>query len=128
MSLCPVIVKSIFMKQITTHTLNSDLKSRLAEWGFSDTFAGYIADFSTLIIILLSSIIIYYIARFIINKVLKRLVEKSSSKWDDHLYEQKVFTRLVLLLPALVLQVSLEPSISKYPEAIRIISLGLHLI
>jgi miniconductance mechanosensitive channel len=115
------------MNQISTHTLNSGVKATLTDWGFSDTFAGYLADFSSLIIILVTSIIIYYIARFIINKVLKRVVEKSSSKWDDHLYEQKVFTRLALLLPALVLKVSLAPSIAKYPEAIKFIELGLHL-
>jgi miniconductance mechanosensitive channel len=115
------------MKQITTHNLNTGFKSTLTEWGFSDVFAGYLADFSSLIVILLSSIIVYYIAKFIINKILKRLVEKSSSKWDDHLYEQKVFTRLAMMLPALVLQVSLAPSISKYPDAIKVIELGLHL-
>jgi miniconductance mechanosensitive channel len=115
------------MQQITTHTLNTGFKATLVEWGFSDRFAGYFADFSSLIIILLSSIVVYYIAKFIINQFLKRLVERSTSKWDDHLYEQKVFTRLVLLLPALVLKVSLAPSIAKYPEAIRIIELGLHL-
>jgi miniconductance mechanosensitive channel len=115
------------MQQITTHSLNHGLKSTLTEWGFSDTFAGYLADFSSLIIILLSSVIVYYIAKVVINQILKRLVERSSSKWDDHLYEQKVFTRLALLLPALVLQVSLAHSISKYPEAIKLIELGLHL-
>ncbi len=107
--------------------MNHGLKSTLTEWGFSDTFAGYLADFSSLIIILLSSVIVYYIAKVVINQILKRLVERSSSKWDDHLYEQKVFTRLALLLPALVLQVSLAHSISKYPEAIKLIELGLHL-
>ena len=115
------------MQQITTHTLNHGLKSTLMDWGFSGTFAGYLADFSSLIAILFTSIIVYYIAKFIINKFLKKLVEKSSSKWDDHLYEQKVFTRLALMLPALVLQVSLAPSISEYPIAIRYIELGLHL-
>jgi len=115
------------MQQITTHSLNHGLKSNLTEWGFSDTFAGYLADFSSLIVILLSSVIVYYIAKVVINQILKRLVERSSSKWDDHLYEQKVFTRLALLLPALVLQVSLAHSISKYPEAIKFIELGLHL-
>lgn len=115
------------MQQISTHTLNKGLKGTLTEWGLSDTFAGYLADFSSLIIILLASIIVYYIAKFIINQFLKRLVERSSSKWDDHLYEQRVFTRLVLLLPAIVLKVSLAPSISKYPEAIKFIELGLHL-
>ena len=107
--------------------MNTGVKTTLTEWGFSDLFAGYLADFSTLILILLSSIIVYYIAKFIINQFLKRLVERSVSKWDDHLYEQKVFTRLALLLPALVLQVSLVPSISKYPEAIKFIELGLHI-
>jgi miniconductance mechanosensitive channel len=115
------------MQQITTHSLNTGLRAKLTEWGFSDTFAGYLADFSSLIIILFSSIIVYYIAKFIINHLLKRLVERSASKWDDHLYEQRVFTRLAMLLPALVLQVSLVPSISKYPEAIKFIGLGLHL-
>ncbi len=115
------------MQEITTHTLTRGLKSTLTDWGFSDTFAGYLADFSTLIIILCCSIIVYYIAKFIINNFLKRLVERSTSKWDDHLYEQKVFTRLAMLLPALVLQVSLVPSISQYPVAIRYIELGLHL-
>ena len=115
------------MQELTTHSINTGLKSTLTEWGFSDTFAGYLADFSSLIIILVSSIVVYYIAKFIINKFLKRLVERSASKWDDHLYEQKVFTRLAMMLPALVLQVSLAPSIAKYPEAIKYIELGLHL-
>jgi len=115
------------MQQITTHTLNHGLKSTLIEWGFSDTFASYLADFSSLIIILISSIIVYYIAKLFINHFLKRLVEKSTSKWDDHLYTNKVFTRLALLLPALVLQVSLVPSISEYPKAIKYIELVLHL-
>jgi miniconductance mechanosensitive channel len=115
------------MHELNTGNLNTGFKAKLAGWGFSDTFAGYLADFSTLIIILLSSIVIYYIAKYIINKVLKRLVDRSSSKWDDHLYEQRVFTRLALLLPALVLKVSLAASISKYPEAIKFIELGLHL-
>lgn len=115
------------MSQITTHTLSRGFKGTLTEWGFSDTFAGYLADFSSLIIILFTSVIVYYIAKFIINHFLKRLIEKSSSKWDDHLHEQRVFTRLALLLPAIVLNVSLVPSISKYPEAIKFIGLGLHL-
>jgi miniconductance mechanosensitive channel len=115
------------MDPINTHTLNQGVKTTLTDWGFSSTLAGYLADFSSLIIILFSSIIVYYIAKVIINSVLKRLVETSSSKWDDHLYEQKVFTRLAMLLPALVLKVSLVPSISKYPDAIKVIEVGLHL-
>ena len=117
------------MQDINTSTsaLNHAVRETLAGWGFSDQFAGYMADFSSLFLIFLISVVVYYIAKIIINKFLKNLVERSSSKWDDHLYEQKVFTRLALLLPALVLKVSLTPSIATYPEAIKFIELGLHL-
>ncbi len=112
----------------TIHAQNfhDAFKTALTYWGMADKFAEYIADFSALIAILIASIIIYYIAKIIINRILKRLIDKSSSQWDDYLYEEKVFTRLALLLPALFLQVALAPTISEYPEAIRIIGIILH--
>jgi miniconductance mechanosensitive channel len=113
------------MNPVNTDTFHETLKSTLTGWGFSGHIAEYIADFSLLIIILMASIIIYYITKVIINRILRRLVEKSNSKWDDFLYEEKVFTRLALLLPALFLQVALTPTISEYPEAIRIIGIVL---
>lgn len=115
------------MEDITAKTINSGLRATLTDWGFNEKFAVYVADFSSLIIILLATIAVYYITKFIINRILKRIVERSAGKWDDHLYNQKVFTRLAMLLPAIVLEVSLTPSISQYPEAIRFISMGLHL-
>lgn len=115
------------MKEINTQTLYTGLKATLVNWGLTPGYAGYMADFSSLIIILAASIIVYYISKIIINNFLKRLIEKSTSKWDDHLYEQKVFTRLALLLPALVLEVSLDASIHDYPAAIKIIESGLNI-
>lgn len=115
------------MEGVSTQNFHESIKSLLMEWGFSDRFAGYLSDFSVLIIILIASIITYIIARFVINRVFRRLIERSQSKWDDYLYEEKVFTRLALLLPALVLQVALAPTISEYPEAIRIIGIALRL-
>ena len=115
------------MQEITTQTIYTGLKATLTHWGFNDTIACYCADFSSLIIILVSSIVVYFIAKIIINKILKRIVEKSASKWDDHLYNERVFIRLAMLLPALVLKVSLATSIAQYPDAIKIIELGLNL-
>ncbi len=115
------------MEDITAKTIHTGVSKMLTDWGFNDRFAIYVADFSSLIIILLASIAVYYLAKIVINRILRRLVERSSSKWDDHLYNQKVFTRLAMLLPAIVLKVSLAPSISQYPEAIGFIEMGLHL-
>lgn len=115
------------MKEIDTGGLSVLIRDTLEKWGFSGKLAQYIGDFSVLFLILLITIIIYYIAKLIINHFLKKLVERSASKWDDHLYEQRVFTRLALLLPALVLKVALVPSISGYPGAISVITVGLHI-
>lgn len=112
---------------VNTDQIQNGLRALLLKWGFGETFSASIVDFSVLFIILVISVILYYLTRFFINRVLKRLVERSENKWDDHLYGQKVFTRLALMIPALILQASLGPSISKYPEAITVISLLLKL-
>jgi miniconductance mechanosensitive channel len=103
------------------------LHDLLLRWGFSEKLTGYIVDFSVLVIILFVSVIIYYILKIIINRFLKRLVERSASKWDDYLYEERVFTRLTMLVPALILQVSLPAAISTHPQAIHYLGVGLKL-
>jgi miniconductance mechanosensitive channel len=114
------------MNPVNAQNFHDTFKNTLMNWGISGEYSEYAADFAALVIILFASIIIYYITKFIINRILKRLIEKSTSQWDDYLYEEKVFTRLALLLPALFLQVALTPTISEYPEAIRIIGIILH--
>ena len=121
-----IINTSLIMTDISTQSLHSGLEETLLKWGLNHTLSRYLADFSSLFFILVSSIVVYYIAKVIINQVLKRLVEKSTSKWDDHLYEQRVFTRLAMLLPALVMKVSLAASIPEYPSAISFIETGLN--
>ena len=108
-------------------TFNDKMRAFLSSNGISGSWADYISDFSLLFMILVISILVYYITKLIINRILRRLIKRSTSKWDDHLYEQRVFTRLAMLLPAIILQIALEPSISNYPEAIHHISLFLRL-
>ena len=112
---------------VNVQNLAGGLKTFLLNHGFGETAASYIVDFSSLFLVLLISVIVYQLVKFLINKVLKRMVEKSENKWDDHLYEQKVFTRLALLLPLMILQVSLVPTISDYPKAVDILNVILKL-
>jgi len=103
------------------------VRTFFTDHGFSETTSMYLADFSILVLILLITILVYYITKLIINHFLRRLVQRSASKWDDHLYEQRVFTRLAMLLPAFILQVALTPTLSAYPDSIRVISIILKL-
>jgi miniconductance mechanosensitive channel len=115
------------MKGIETYGLMEKFREILLRWGFSEKLSNYIVDFSGLFIVLLVSIIVYQIVKYLINRVLKRIVMRSASKWDDHLYEQKVFSRLALIIPALILEVSLKPAISGYPATIHLIEILLGL-
>jgi len=108
-------------------SFSEKLKQALLDLGISESASGYLVEFSSLILIFLSSVVVYYIVKFIVNRVLKRLVERSASKWDDHLYEQRVFTRLALLIPALVVNVSLEMLIPSHPVAVKYIQMGVSL-
>lgn len=81
--------------------------------------------FAYLLVVLAASVVAYYIVKLIINNILKRLIEKSKSKWDDYLYEHRVFTRLALLIPAVVLEISLQVASSNLPEGVRFIEMGL---
>jgi miniconductance mechanosensitive channel len=107
------------MTTIETKSLTESLRELLIQWGFADNITNYIVDFLGLFIVLLVSILVYYIIKYIINRVLKRMVLRSKSKWDDHLYEQKVFTRLALIVPVLILEVFLPTTISDYPKVIH---------
>ena len=117
----------LLITDVNVQHFGSGLKSLLLSWGFGENAANYIADFSSLFFVLLIAMIIYQLVKFLINRVLKRMVDKSENKWDDHLYGQKVFTRLALLLPLMILQVSLGLTISDYPYAVKIIAIILKL-
>ncbi|MBE0648556.1 MAG: mechanosensitive ion channel family protein [Bacteroidales bacterium] len=107
------------------NTYGDKFKDLMLNWGLNETWAGYIVDFSALIILLIISIIVYYITKYIINRVLKQLVLRSASKWDDHFYKEKVFTRLGLLIPPFFIKVGVPLALSSYPLASKYIQLGL---
>jgi len=115
------------MNEIKVQHIESGFKNTLLNLGFSDTVADYFTDFSYLFIVLAASLVVYYVAKFIITHILKRLIERSKSKWDDYLLEYRVFTRLALLLPPFVLQVSIHTVTSRFPEVVHYISMGLNI-
>ncbi|MGA3012992.1 MAG: mechanosensitive ion channel domain-containing protein [Bacteroidales bacterium] len=113
------------MKAYHSYTFTERFRELLVQWGFSEKISGYIVDFFGLFIVLVASILVYYILKFIINRFLKKIILKSKSKWDDYLYENKVFTRLCLIVPALIINLFVTSVISDYPKAIHFIQVVL---
>src|SRR5512138_671250 len=95
------------MPSVSKLNLYDPFKQTMLNWGFGETWATYASDFSSVFILLAVTVIIYYILKFIIQRILKRLIAKSRSKWDDYLYEHKVFSRLAMIVPPLVLDLFL---------------------
>jgi miniconductance mechanosensitive channel len=115
------------MKIMTEYTFAEKLRETLLHMGLSDKISGYIVDFSVLFIIFLSSVMVYYILKFILNRFIKKLIDRSVSKWDDYLHEEKVFTRIALLIPALIIQFFLNSAVTSHPHAIHMIEVVLRL-
>lgn len=115
------------MKEFHHYTFTEQFRDLLVSWGFSDKISNYIVDFFGLFIVFIASIIVYYILKFIINRFLKKVIIRSKSKWDDYLYENKVFTRLCMIVPALIIDLFLTSIISDYPKAIHFIKVVLEI-
>jgi miniconductance mechanosensitive channel len=106
-------------------TFNDRFREFLLERGLPENWSVWIADFSSLFFLVAITTVIYYILKFIIQRILKRLIERSRSKWDDYLYEHKVFSRLAMLVPPLILEMFLPNLVDGYPVAVQYINLGL---
>lgn len=59
----------------------------------------------------------HWIARAIISRQMKRLVEKTHTTFDDHLVELRVFDRLSLLVPGIVLYLTLPAAMFESGDA-----------
>jgi miniconductance mechanosensitive channel len=71
--------------------------------GFGSSLSPLLSTFTLVIIVIFLSWFANFIAKVIIRKVVTKIVKKTSTTWDDIFLEQKVFTRLSHLAPALVI-------------------------
>jgi miniconductance mechanosensitive channel len=98
-----------------------DIKNHLLNWGIEENYAVVInVIFGFILIILLAYLSDIITRKFLVN-LIARIVKKSSTSWDDILYEKKVFSRLAHLAPAIVLYYSLGYVLTDYPSLINIL-------
>jgi miniconductance mechanosensitive channel len=90
----------------------------LIQLGISPESAARTAGISDFLLVLLIGVIIYYISKFIINRVLKRIALKTASNWDDVLIEHKVFQRMAFLVPGILIYQSISVTLDDFPGLI----------
>lgn len=100
--------------------ININLEQYITEWliklGIGNNFIAPIKLIIILAIVILFAYISYIITKKIIVVFIGKIVRKSKNKWDDILYEKKVFSRLAQIAPALVIYYSTVSFLDDYPE------------
>jgi miniconductance mechanosensitive channel len=91
------------------------LKELFINAGLSYSLSSLLSTIGLVIIVLLLSWLSNFAAKVIILKVVTRIVKTTTSTWDDIFLEQKVFTRLSHLAPALVIWFMAGWALKTYP-------------
>jgi miniconductance mechanosensitive channel len=94
------------------------ITSWLTKLGFSPETASKTAGISDFIMVILLGVIVYYITKFIIIRILKRIAVRTVSTWDDTLLEHKVFQRMAFLVPGIMVYQSIPVTLDDFPGLI----------
>jgi len=91
------------------------LKELLIGAGLGSSLSVFLSTVILASVVLLLSWLSNLLTKFIIRKVVVRIVSKTTSIWDDILLEQKVFLRLSHYAPALVIWLMAGWALKEYP-------------
>ncbi len=87
--------------------LSRGVKQWLIDSGLSNLFATALTDYMWLIGLFLLSVIVFYITKNIVYRLIRRMARRSKTPFDDFLIERKFFARLCYLVPAYLFQMLL---------------------
>ena len=80
-----------------------------------------IAEGIAAVSLLVLGILLYFLARFIISKTVHVLIKKTPSKYDDLLIKNKVFVRICLLIPAILIKYYIKDALPDFSAGSAII-------
>jgi miniconductance mechanosensitive channel len=90
----------------------------LRQTGVSDTIAFTIKGFLFVLMLVLLCVLVNWIAKLVIVKIISRVVLNSKNKWDDVFLEKKVFHRLSHLAPVMVIYWAGPAFMSEFPKLV----------
>ena len=92
------------------------LKNWMIRNGFSAHQANIVMDITDFIIAILIIVVVYYVLKYIVLGIIRKIVRRSNTTWDDAFYHNKVFNKALLLVPGLMLVAALPFTLSEYPD------------
>jgi len=97
------------------------IENWLLSLGLQSQQASVSASIISIIIMLSAAWIAYVFINIVILRNLKKVIYKTRTVWDDILYEQKVFSRLSHLFPALIIYFGVTLVLPDFPRAVEAI-------
>ena len=88
---------------------------------FNEAISLAIAESIAFLSLLVVGILLYFLARFIISKTVYVLINKTPSKYDDLLIKNKVFVRICLLIPAILIKYYIKETLPDFTAASNVI-------
>lgn len=95
--------------------LGNLIRELMISMGASLSEAKHASDMADFVGVLLIGILLYYIAKFIIVRVVKRIAIRTESIWDDVLLEKRVFNRMAFLLPGILVYQFAPVTLTEFP-------------
>ena len=74
-----------------------------------------------IITLLVVGILLYFLITYIIKKTVYVIIHRTPSKYDDLLIKNRVFTRICLLIPAIMLKYYADDVLPGFPDTVEII-------
>lgn len=84
--------------------------------GLNDNLSVLLETLIVVIIVGLLSWLSFIIARFIINRIVRKVVRRTRFRWDDIFFDNHVFTRLSHFAPAIVILLMAGWALESYPS------------
>ncbi|MFO7755985.1 MAG: mechanosensitive ion channel [Bacteroidales bacterium] len=91
------------------------LRDMFLNLGLSKTLSVFLETIIIVVLVAILSWLSFIITRFIIDKVIARIVRRTKFKWDDIFFDNHVFTRLSHFAPAIIIYLMAGWALEPYP-------------
>ena len=92
------------------------LKNFTLKMGLDESLSAIIAESISTLSLLVFSLGIFFLIKFILKKTVYKIIQLSTNKYDDLLIKNKVIGRLCLLIPALITGALLSQVLPDFPD------------
>jgi len=98
--------------------LSLKLKDALLNWGLSDNLAKWTHLLIGIVIVGVVALVVDILTKRVIISIIKRIVKRTKSDYDDIILEKGVFNQLAHIAPALVIYYMLPSILLSFPDAV----------